>query len=325
MRLGDERPATVCVTGALGFIGRHLCRALAERGHPVVAVDRRANRSGSATGFDDHSPTGGPPLPAGVRLVRADLSVDPIAPLLEGVDAVAHLAALPGARARHSVAELWRHNVRATERIAAALGARRRLVLASTSSVYGAAPRLPTPEHSPTAPLNAYAVTKLAAERAVLAAARQGADAFACRLFTVYGPGQRPDMAFARWIDAVVSGRAVPWCAAPGARREFTYVGDAVRGLVAALDHGRRGWVYNVAGSGSTPLRAALAEIEAILGRPARIVRRPRFPEAVATAACGERARAELGYEPAVSLRDGLERQVEAAAARARDARLVAA
>lgn len=292
----------VGVTGGAGFIGRHLCRALAERGYEARCIDRSLSRGEDAE-----------LRAAGVATVAADVSVDPLAPVLEGTDAVIHLAALPGVRAMHSLADLWHHNAHATARLADALGTGRRLVLASTSSVYGNATRLPTPEDSPVSPLNPYAVTKLAAEGVSLAHARRGADVVVCRLFTVFGPNQRPDMAFSRWIDAVNRDQPVPWCAPPDARREFTYVDDAVRGLVAALERGRPGEIYNVAGTGTTPVRDALAEIEDLLGRRARLSTRPAFSEAVATGACGRKASAELGYAPRVSLRWGLERQIEAA------------
>lgn len=299
----------VCVTGGLGFIGRHLCRALAERGNEVLCVDRAA----PARAVD-------PSVPLDhqrIRVVRADVSRDALRPLLEDATAVVHLAALPGVRAQHPRGELRRHNTTAAARIAQALGPGQRLVLASTSSVYGNARQLPTPEASPAAPLNPYAVTKLAAERAILHAADRGVDAVICRLFTVFGPGQRPDMAFARWIDAIAHGRQVSWCARPDARREFTYVADAVRGLMAALDHGRAGEVYNVAGSGCSAVRTALGEIESALGRRARIVPRPTFAEAAITSACGRKARDQLGYVPHVGLRAGIARQVEAALAAA--------
>lgn len=308
----------VCVTGALGFVGSHLCRALIEGGREVVCVDSLvgsyAHGAGPATAAE---------LAASGRaeVVRADLATAPLEPLLEGVSAVVHLAGLPGVRARHSPADLRTHNVRTATRLVSALGPGRRLVLASSSSVYGEAARGPTPEDCEPAPLNAYAGSKLEAERECLALARRGADVVVARLFTVFGPSQRPDMAFARWIDAIAGDRPVPWCARRGARRELTYVGDAARGLVAALERGRTGEVYNLAGGGSVAVRAALAEIEELLGRRARLShRRGGVEEAVVTAACGDKAREELGYLPTVGLREGLEAQVEAAAPAGRSA-----
>jgi nucleoside-diphosphate-sugar epimerase len=298
--------AKVLVTGGLGFVGGHLCRGLALTGQRVVCVDRgRESRHAAAAAELAQLPT--------VEVVDADVAGDPLEPLLAGVGAVVHLAALPGPRAAHGRDELLRSNVLTTRRVLQALPSGARFVLASTSSVYGEAPRLPTPESCPPAPLNRYAASKRSAEEAVLAAARTGVDALTCRLFTVFGPRQRPDMAFARWIRAIAEGAPVPWCAHPGSRREFTYVEDAVDGLAAALRHGRAGEVYNVPGAGSVPVRAALGEIESLLGRRARLAARPAQAEAVVTAACGAKAREELGYIPRTGLNEGLRQQVEAA------------
>ena len=300
-------PSPVCVTGGLGFVGRHLCRALAERGHEVVCVDR------AFEGRQAEAATELAALPA-VRIVAADLASDSLGPVVDGVGAVVHLAALPGARTARSPAELWRDNVLATSRVTrAAAEAGVRIVFASTSSVYGEAARRPTPEDSPLHPLNPYAASKVRAEQAVQGAVRSGADAVVCRLFTVFGPQQRPDMAFARWIDAIASGRTVPWCARPGASREFTYIDDAVSGLIAALRRGRVGETYNLAGSGPAPVRYALSQIEDLLGRRASLDARPARPEALTTAACGRKAREELGHVPLVGLHEGLERQVQTA------------
>ncbi len=306
--------ARVCVTGGLGFIGSHLCAALAGRGWEVVCVDRLSA---------EHGPGSGPEAAArltclGVRVVRADVACDELDGAFETVDAIVHLAALPGVRSGHGFAELWAENVLTTERlIAAAAEGGQRFLLAPSSSVYGDAARLPTPERTPPSPLGAYAVTKLAAEQACQRARRRfGADVVIARLFTVFGPGQRPDMAFSRWIEGIASGRPILWCAARQARREFTSVADAVAGLAAALERGRSGEIYTIAGCGSTPLRDALWLLERMLGRRAIIRRRPAFPaEAIATAACGAKAAHELGYRPAFTLAPGLERQLAAALA----------
>ena len=120
-----------------------------------------------------------------------------------------------------------------------------RFVLVSSSSVYGNATELPTPEHAPPAPLNPYAASKVAAEEVVR---ESGADAVVVRPFSVYGPGQRPEMAFARWIDCLAVEQPLPWHASPGTARDFTYVDDAVAGILAALRHGRGGEAYNLSG-----------------------------------------------------------------------------
>lgn len=298
----------VAVTGGLGFIGVHLCRALALRGVRVRCVDRIGTGTG-APAADSAAMLS--PLP-GITLVRADVGTDSLDAALDGADAVIHLAGLPGVRAGHRFSDLWRENTVTTVRLARETALRgQRFLLASTSSVYGDARELPTAETTRPAPLNAYAISKLAAEQACLTAvAQEGADAVIVRLFTVFGEGQRPDMAFARWIEAILCGRPIPLCARTVTARDFTYVGDAVAGLAAALERGARGEIYNVVGAGSTRLLDALALLESILGRPARVQRTEPFSgEATVTSGCGRKAAAHLGYTPRCSLSEGLGRQ----------------
>jgi nucleoside-diphosphate-sugar epimerase len=305
---------TVCVTGGLGFVGSRLCSALLDLGRPVRCVDSLVGCYASGAG-----PAAASALAArGAEVVRAHVGASADDPVLDGADAVIHLAALPGVRTPRAFAELWRENTRTTERLVRAAAERgARFVLASTSSVYGDAHRLPTPEDAAPSPLGPYARSKLAAERACLAAARErGADAVVVRLFTVYGPNQRPDMAFARWIHALAGGDPVPWHARSGAARDFTYVNDAVAGLLAALDRGRSGQAYNVSGGVPVPVRAALALIEHAMGLRATLERSPpAMGEARITAGCARKAAAELGYAPRTALAAGIARQVAAAAA----------
>ncbi len=297
----------VCVSGGLGFIGSHLCRALAERGHEVVALDRLSGEYAAGSG-----PDAARELSAlqGVTVLEEDLLSSTGTDALAAADAVVHLAALPGVRSRHGASTVWTANTLATEHVLRA--ARGRVLFASTSSVYGDAPASPAPEHTLRSPLNAYAASKAAAERACLGAA---GDVVIARLFTVFGPGQRPDMAFARWIEALTLGLPIHWCARTGASREFTYVADAVRGLLAALRGGRAGEAYNIAGCGSVPVRSALGELERLIGARAVLDVHKPGGEALRTSACGAKARAELGYVPQIGLREGLKRQCQAALA----------
>lgn len=284
----------VVVTGGLGFIGSHLCGELVAAGHDVTAVDNL---------------TGGHPADVG----RPDCEVviaSAEAAAVESADGVIHLAAIPGVRMRVPSASLTDRNVTLAASLAArARAAGTRFVLASTSSVYGNSAAQPTSEDEPFAPLNPYARSKVAAEQAC-------PDAVIARMFTVYGPGQRTDMAFARWIESLERDEPVSWCAPAGAARDFTFVGDAVRGLVAALERGRPGEAYNIAGPGPVAVRDALAELEHVMGRRARLARVDHgVAEARVTASCGIKAERELGYTAHVGLREGLERQVEAACA----------
>jgi UDP-glucuronate 4-epimerase len=300
----------VCVTGGMGFVGSRLCHALLDLGLPVRCVDSLVGSYARGNGAAAERALAA----RGAEIVRAHVGAVCDDLLLDGAEAVIHLAALAGVRTPRSFSDLWRENARASERLAAAAAARgARFVLASTSSVYGDAAKLPTPEDAPPSPLGPYALSKLAAERACRAAA---ADSVVVRLFTVYGPGQRPEMAFARWIRALSRGRPVPWYAPGGAVRDFTYVDDAVAGLVAALDRGRSGQAYNVSGQAPVPLGQALALIERAVGRRASLERLPMWRgEARITSGCGRKSAAELGYAPRTSLAAGIGRQVAAARA----------
>jgi UDP-glucuronate 4-epimerase len=279
----------ILVTGGLGFIGRRLCGALADAGVRVRCVDDLSGSGGA-----------GAPVPAETVIAPAD-------PMhLVGMDAVIHLAALPGVRSRSTPAALRAANVELTDRLAAAAALQgTRFVFVSSSSVYGDARVLPTPEHSPLAPINPYAASKAAAEQAVLS---HGGDPVIVRPFTVYGPGQRPDMAFARWIAAMRACEPIPWHAGPGTARDFTYVDDAVAGLMAALRRGRSGEAYNVSGWRSVQLPDALE----LLGAPAVRDLPCSTSEALVTSGCKLKAAAELGYAPRVELADGLRRQLGA-------------
>jgi UDP-glucuronate 4-epimerase len=307
----DAAARRICVTGGLGFVGSTVCALLAARGYEVLCVDRlsaayapgagpEAARSLAATGR--------------VRVLAEDLVRVDLDALLEPSAGVIHLAALPGVRAGHHPDALWRQNVGLSERVAqAAARTATRMVFASSSAVYGDPARLPTPETTAPGPLGAYGASKLAAEAACRGA---GTDVVVARLFTVFGPGQRPDMALARWIRALRHGEAVDWSVHPGGARELTYVDDAARGLIAALERGRPGQAYNVGGSGSQPMDRVLRLLERELGRRARRLRRPAGPEeAVRTAACGAKSERELGYRPRVGLLEGIRRQLASAGA----------
>jgi nucleoside-diphosphate-sugar epimerase len=286
------------VTGGLGFVGVRLCHTLLDLGATVRCVD---NLSGA------HAPDRGLASADALAARGAEVLVEDAAPAhVRTAGAVVHLAGLPGVRSRHSPAVLRQANVELPARLARA--ARRqgaRFLFVSSSSVYGDAVERPTPEHAELAPLNPYAESKVAAEQAVLA---DGGDALVARPFTVYGPGQRPEMAFARWVAAIGRAEPVPWLAAPGTARDFTYVDDVVAGLVAALQRGRRGQAYNLSGWRSVELREALS-----LFGPVRVRELdPAGGEARVTAGCGRKAAAELGYAPRVDLRTGVARQLAA-------------
>jgi nucleoside-diphosphate-sugar epimerase len=289
------------VTGAAGFIGSHLTEALLAAGHDAVAVDCLT---------DYYDPAAKEENAAAFELVRADLAADPLEPLLAGCDGVFHLAGQPGVRMSFGddFALYLRRNVLATQRVfevAAAAGVR--VVFASSSSVYGDAERYPTPETAEPRPISPYGITKLACEHLARAYAPQGLDAVVLRYFTVYGPRQRPDMAFARLVAALAEGRPFELYGDGSASRSFTYVADAVAATVAAMERATSGTVYNVGGGEEATMAEAIALLERLSGRRIELVRRPAAAGDVRrTAAEGARIAAELGWRPTTPLEEGL-------------------
>ena len=289
------------VTGAAGFLGSHVCERLLEEGHDVVGVDcfthyyARELKEGNlerARQWD------------AFELVEADLADEDPRAVLEGVDTVFHLAAEPGVRDGAPSAYL-RHNVIATQRLLAARP--RGLVYASSSSVYGDAAR--QAEDTPVAPLSPYAVTKVAAERLVAAS---GVQAVGLRFFTIYGPRQRPDMAFHRFITSCLDGEPIEVIGDGRQVRDFTYVADAVEATLAAAERGRAGAIYNVGGGHPVELRDAIALIAELVGDPVTVEHRATVAgEAWRTACEGTLARRELGFVPQTPLGAGIARQFE--------------
>jgi len=304
----------VVVTGAAGFIGSHLAEALLDHGFEVTGIDAfrasypEADKRANAAGL-----VGRP----GFELVEGDLSAMELDPLLAGADVVFHQAAQAGVRSSWGLDfDLYvRDNVIATQRLLEACVRRgvRRLVAASSSSVYGDAPTYPTTEASTTRPVSPYGVTKLAGEHLCLAYAQLGASAMTVatlRYFTVYGPRQRPDMAFRRFLGAAYAGRPITVYGDGEQTRDFTFVDDAVRANLLAMAAPFRAEPVNVGGGRRVTLNEVLDLIGRITGRRLRTVRAPSQPgDARHTGADGARAEALLGYRPEVDLETGLARE----------------
>jgi len=302
------------VTGAAGFIGSHLCERLLAEGHEVTGLDSFSRFYARPLKEANLAELRGAP---DFRFVEANATPEGLAPALLGADAVCHLAGRPGVRG--GAPQLFeRANVQTSEaviRAAAAAGATR-VVLASSSSVYGPADG-PVDEEVPLRPLSHYGRSKLRAERvAARLATRLGIELVVLRYFTVYGPRQRPDMAFARFVACALDGGEMTLLGGGGQRRDFTYVDDACEATVRALRHGRAGRTYNVSGGGSASLSHALGLLGDALGATPSLAPGPADSrEARSTAADLTRARADLGYEPAVTLVEGIARHAEHARA----------
>ena len=283
------------VTGAAGFIGSHLTEALLARGDEVVAVDcftdyyDVALKEENAAGFD---------------VLRIDLAESELD--LDGVDAIFHLAGQPGARSFGPVfADYLRRNTLAAQRLFESAGGVK-VVYASSSSIYGDAERYPTPEDATPRPNSPYGITKLACEHLAAAYGRaRGLDAVGLRYFTVYGPRQRPDMAFARIMDALTRGGSFELFA--NTSRSFTYVDDVVEATIAALD-APAGAIYNVGGGGEATMREAIALLEEIAGRSLDVTEgRAQAGDMQRTRADTARIERELGWRATTPLRAGLE------------------
>ena len=301
------------VTGAAGFIGSHLVDGLLARGAQVTGVDgftpyydpalKRANLAGALA----HGR---------FRLLELDLGAAGLAGLPE-VDVVFHLAAQPGARASWGAefAAYAHHNVLATQRLLERYRASRlqRFVYASSSSVYGDAERFPTGEDLLPRPFSPYGVTKLAGEHLALLYGRNfGLPVVALRYFTVYGPRQRPDMAFHRFCRALLRSEPLTVYGDGRQSRDFTYVADAVEATVRAGEQGDSQTVYNVGGGSQVEVREAVELLERRLGVKAQVRFEPRPPgDPLRTRADATRLRAALGVVPATRIEQGLAAEAE--------------
>jgi nucleoside-diphosphate-sugar epimerase len=300
------------VTGAAGFIGSHLAERLIDLKHDVLGIDR----------FTDYYPR---PLKeknlarlrdeARFSLAEIDLATADLAPALDGVEIVFHLAAQAGVRASWGERfETYLHdNVLATQRLLEAAkvrGEARKIIYSSSSSVYGQTHEMPMREGSATAPYSPYGVTKLSGEHLCdLYRTNFGLQTVALRYFTVYGPRQRPDMGFHRFIEAIRRGEAIPLYGDGEQTRDFTFVADAVEANVLAMTAGSG--VINIGGGSRVTVNQVLRTLGEVAG-PVRIEQRPEQAGDVRhTWADTTRAREVLGYAPRVSLTDGLTAQVE--------------
>lgn len=309
----DLGPGRRClVTGCAGFIGSHLVEALNARGCSVVGVDAFIDNYPRALKERNLARCGGDD---GLRFLELDLADAPVEPLLEGIDGVFHLAARPGVRGSWgpTFEAYVRDNVLATQRLfegAAAQGIR--VVYASSSSVYGDATGYPLREDTQLAPVSPYGMTKLAGE--VLASTygrSRGLDAVGLRYFSVYGPRQRPDMAFSLMLRCLLENRPFPLLGSGRQTREFTYVGDVVAATLAAMLRAPAGRVYNVGGGGEISVLESMAVCERIVGRRLHVQHTaPIAGEARRTSADVRRAAADLDWRPTTSLEAGLEAQV---------------
>ena len=307
-----EQPTRVAVTGAAGFIGSHLCERLLADGHQVVGIDSfsdyysRSRKKQNLEAARSHE---------NFALVELDLVDGDVARALRGATLVFHLAGQPGVRPSWGdhFDRYVQDNIVATQRVLEALRENpvERLIFASSSSVYGDAEMFPTKESALPRPVSPYGMTKLAAEHLVFVYMRNcGIPATSLRYFTVYGPRQRPDMAFCRFMEALVDDQDIEIYGDGEQTREFTFVSDAVDGTVKAAMADVAGHVINLGGGSRVSVNRVLDTLEDISRLKPRRLYMPAAPgDPRHTGASINLAREKLGWEPRVPLRDGLTRQ----------------
>ncbi|MDE2767546.1 MAG: NAD-dependent epimerase/dehydratase family protein [Chloroflexota bacterium] len=307
----NGRPGTL-VTGASGFIASHLCESLLARGHRVVGLDgmtdsydldqKQANLDSlrQHEGFDF--------VPA--HLLDADLDLDKV---LGGVQYVFHLAARAGVREGWTPTNFQRYmqdNSRSTQRLAdAALRAGVKLFsFASTSSIYGFNPRMPTPEDHPLEPRSFYAMTKLLDEHLLSSYHRLfGLPVVVLRYYTLFGPRQRPDMLVHIGLKAIATGKPITIYGDGEQTRELTYVADAVDAQVRVLDALPIGETFNIGSGPTASVNELIGTMEQVAGKPAERIYAEAHPaDQLHSQADTSRARRVLGFDPSTTIHEGI-------------------
>ena len=301
------------VTGAAGFLGSHLCERLIELGHTVIGLDC----------FTDYY---SPELKkrnlknlcrsSRFKFLGLDLTAADLSHVMRSIDYLFHLAAQPGVRGSwgRDFEKYVKNNILATQAVLEALKGTgvKKVIYASSSSIYGEATALPTPEETNPRPISPYGITKLAAENLCHIYRRDfGVPILMLRYFTVYGPRQRPDMAFFRFIDSALSGSTVVVYGDGNASRDFTYVADAVEATILAMEKAEPGEIFNVGSGEPITVNQAISILEEIVGKEISVrYEESRHGEVRDTHANINRARALLGFKPSKSLHEGLREQV---------------
>jgi nucleoside-diphosphate-sugar epimerase len=298
------------VTGVAGFIGSHLTAALLDKGATVVGIDSFTDyypRAIKEKNLEENR------LRDGFRFAETRIQDADLAGLLDGVTHVFHLAAQAGVRKSwgKDFAVYTTNNVEASQILLEACVGRplTRFVYASSSSVYGDRVSIPMREDALPQPVSPYGVTKLAAEQlCYLYYVNFGLPTTAMRYFTVYGPRQRPDMAFHRFIKAAVKGEPITLYGDGEQTRDFTFVADAVAATIAAGERGVPGRAYNIGGGSRVSMNQVLHIIERIAGHPLAVTREAaQKGDMRDTYADTSLARQDLGFAPTVPLEEGIQ------------------
>ena len=301
------------VTGCAGFIGSHLAEKLVQSGFEVIGIDSftdyydRRIKEANVQGL----------LKSGrFTLVREDLLTIDLDKLLEGIDYIFHHAAQPGVIASWGMCfETYsKNNILATQRLleSAREIALKSFIFASSSSVYGDC-ELPMREDRLLSPVSPYGVSKLACENLCYSYWKNfGVPIVSLRYFTVYGPRQRPDMAFHKFIRAILKGEEITIYGDGNQTRDFTYIDDAVNSNILAIEKSCTGEIFNIGGGSYISVNSAIKLLEDIIGKNAQIrYKEKREGEMQATWADIGKAKNMLGYKPRFNLKEGLLKEIE--------------
>jgi len=300
---------TCLVTGTAGFIGSHLALRLLKDNHKVTGIDS----------FTDYYPRwfkekNLEPLIAhkNFSFMEEDVTRIDLKSLLKDKDYIFHLSAQAGVRASwgESFSIYTHNNIEATQKLleAARNTPVQKFIYASSSSVYGSCPDLPWQETSPLYPYSPYGVSKLAAEHLCSLYNRNfGVPTVSLRFFTVFGPGQRPDMAFHRFLKAIAENKPIPVFGDGKQTRDFTYIDDIIQANISTMSHGRPGEIYNIGGGNRKKLADLFPVFENITEKTVKVFwQDSQKGDVPHTAASIQKAEKDLLYSPKTALEDGL-------------------
>lgn len=302
------------ITGVAGFIGSALAEKLLNQGNQVFGIDCLTDYYPPQLKRENLKP-----------LLKKDgfifeeknlLSMD-LSQSLKDIEVVYHLASQPGVRGSwgKKFSIYVENNILATQVLLEACRELpiKKFIYASSSSVYGEAPILPVKEDIALKPISPYGVTKLAGENLIFLYYKAwGISVISLRYFTVFGPKQRPDMAFSRFLNAALKDETIQVYGSGNQTRDFTYIEDAVEGTILATEGGRPGQIYNIGGGNQISIKGVLNIIEKVVGRRLKIeVTEPQKGDVLHTFADTSKARRDFNYRPRFRLLQGIEAQFE--------------
>ena len=297
------------VTGAAGFIGSHLCRRLLKEKYSVIGIDSFADyypRWIKEKNIDSMTND------ENFDFYEDEINTLDMSSFIKKADFVFHLAAQAGVRASwgQNFSIYTKNNIEATQKLLeiAKENPISKFIYASSSSVYGYCPELPTSESSPLHPYSPYGVSKLAGEQlCVLYHKNYGVPTVSLRLFTVYGPSQRPDMAFHKFFKAISEGKPISIYGDGKQTRDFTYIDDIIEAFFLSMTKGKHGEIYNVGGGNRKILEDIFPILERITQNKIEINReKNQKGDVLHTFAKIEKAKMDLGFSPQTQLEEGL-------------------